>query len=217
MKKILIAYANAGAGHRKAAYAIESAFKEINRNDIETKVIDTLDYSTPFFKNGYPAFYLFLVNKISYLWGMFYYLLDARLFYRCVASYGRRLHNSLGFAGLEKFLNEYNPDIVINAHFLGSEVMVHMKKKGMLKNTKLISVVTDYMMHSFWVDRMIDYYCVAQEESKKDLINRGIPAEKIKVFGIPIDRIFAVPKDKKALCAKLGIEDTKKTDRKSVV
>ncbi|MBU4376395.1 MAG: glycosyltransferase [Candidatus Omnitrophica bacterium] len=210
-KKILIAYANAGAGHRKAAYAVESAFKEINRNDIETKVIDALDYSTPFFKTGYPTFYLFAVNKIPYIWGIFYYLLDTRLFYRCIASYGRRLHNSLGFAGLEKFLGEYNPDIVINTHFLGSEVMVHMKKKGMLKNTKLVSVVTDYMMHAFWVDKMIDYFSVAQEESKKDLMNRGIPAEKIRVFGIPIDRKFAAHTDRKELCAKLGIDGTKKT------
>lgn len=209
--KILIAYANAGAGHRKAAYAIESAFKEINRNDIEIKVIDTLDYSTPFFKTNYPAFYLFVVNKIPYIWGIFYYLLDTRLFYRCIASYGRRLHNLLGFAGLEDFLSEYNPDIVINTHFLGGEVMVHMKKKGMLKNTKLVSVVTDYMMHAFWVDKMIDYFLVAQDESRKDLVNRGIPAEKIRVFGIPIDRKFAARIDRKGLCAKLGIDGAKKT------
>ena len=211
MKKILIAYANAGAGHKKAALAVEGAFKEINRGDIETKVIDTLDYSTPFFKAGYPASYLFMVNKIPYIWGLFYYLLDTRIFYRCIARYGRRLHNSLGFQGLVKFLNEYNPDLVINAHFLGSEVMVNMKKKSMLKNTKLISVVTDYMPHSFWVDKTIDYYCVAQEETKKELTKRGVAAEEIKVFGIPVNRAFGIKKDKKQICAKIGIDDKKKT------
>ncbi|MDD5681033.1 MAG: glycosyltransferase [Candidatus Omnitrophica bacterium] len=211
MKKILIAYANAGAGHRKAATAVESAFKEINRSDIEVKVIDTLDYSTPFLKSGYPGFYLFCVNKIPYAWGIFYYLLDTRLFYRCIAVFGRRIHNGLGFKALVKFLNEYNPDIVINTHFLGSEVMADMKRKGMLKNTKLISVVTDYMMHSFWVDKAIDYYCVAQAESKKHLMGRGVPPDKIKVFGIPIDRVFALKKDRKELCAKIGIDDKKKT------
>ena len=50
-KKILIAYANAGAGHRKAAHAIENALKEINKPNVEVKVIDTLDYSTSFLKN----------------------------------------------------------------------------------------------------------------------------------------------------------------------
>ena len=210
-RKILIAYANAGAGHKKAAFAIESAFREINRSDIETKVIDTLDYSTPFSKTGYPAFYLYMVNKMPYLWGLFYYLLDTRIFYRCIASYGRRLHNSLGFHGLVKFLKEYNPDIVINAHFLGSEVMANMKKKGMLKNTKLVSVVTDYMPHSFWVDKLIDYYCVAQEDTKKNLMTRGVPEEKIRVFGIPIDRVFGIKKDRKELSAKIGIDPKKNT------
>ena len=62
-KKVLIAYANAGAGHRKASYAIEGAFKQINRADIQTEVIDTLDYSTRFLRKSYPAIYLFLVNR----------------------------------------------------------------------------------------------------------------------------------------------------------
>lgn len=211
MKKILIAYANAGAGHKKAALAVQGAFREINRSDIETKVIDTLDYSTPFFKSNYPASYLFMVNKIPYLWGLFYYLLDTRIFYRCIASYGRRLHNSSGFKGLVKFLNEYNPDIVINAHFLGSEVMADMKKKGMLKNTKLVSIITDYMPHSFWVDKMVDYYCVAEEDTKKNLMTRGVSAEKIRVFGIPVDTVFGIKKDRKELSAEIGIDPEKNT------
>ena len=38
----------------------------------------------------------------------------------------------------------------------------------------LITIVTDYLMHSFWVDKAIDYYCVAQDASKEHLIKRGI-------------------------------------------
>jgi len=211
MKKILIAYANAGAGHRKAAYAIESAFKEINRNDIETKVIDTLDYTTPFFKMSYPATYLFMVNKIAVIWGLAYYLFDTRIFYRIFVAPIRRMVIGLNSARLVSFLNEYNPDIIINTHFLGNELAADMKRRGMLKNNKVITVVTDYMMHSFWVDKEIDYYCVAQEESKKHLMKRAIPPERIKVFGIPIDRVFALKRDRKELCAKLGIDDKKKT------
>jgi processive 1,2-diacylglycerol beta-glucosyltransferase len=207
MKKILIAYANAGAGHRKASYAIENAFKEINRTDVQTKIIDTLDYSTPFLKKSYPSTYLFLVNKISTLWGLGYYVFDTRIAYKTVISLARRINNALNCGNLVRFLNEYKPDIVINTHFLGSEVMADMKRRGMLKDTQIITVVTDYFMHSFWVDRDIDYYCVAQNESKEHLVKRGIPPEKIKVFGIPVDRVFAVRKDKKELCDRLKIKD----------
>jgi len=205
-KKILIAYANAGAGHRKAAYAIDDVFKRMNRNDIEVKTIDTLDYSTAFLRKSYPAFYLFMVNKIPTLWGLGYYLFDTRIVNRLFILPARRISNSLNCSGLVDFLRQYNPDIVINTHFLGSEVMADMKRRGMLKDTKLISTVTDYFMHSFWVDKGIDFYCVAQNESKEHLIKRGIPSEKIKVFGIPVSSVFAVRKGRKELCDRLNIK-----------
>src|SRR3989338_9448486 len=104
MKKILIAYANAGAGHKRAAYAVANAFEEIKRDDVEVKVVDTMDYATPFFKKNYPVSYLFMVNKIPVIWGLFYYLLDTRIFYYCIARIARRIHNALGFKGLEQFL-----------------------------------------------------------------------------------------------------------------
>lgn len=204
-KKVLIAYASAGAGHAKAAYAIEGALNEINRSDIEVKVINTLDYSTSFLKKSYPSIYLFLVNRIPTLWGLGYYLFDTRIVYRAFIAPARRIHNFLNCGRLVDFLKQYNPDIILNTHFLGTEIMADMRRRGMLKDTKIISVVTDYFMHSFWVDKDIDYYCVAQNESKEHLIKRGIPSEKIRAFGIPIDKVFTVKKGKKELCDRLNI------------
>lgn len=210
-KKVVIAYASAGAGHAKATFAVESAFREINRSDVEVKVINTLDYSTPFLRKGYPAAYLFLVNRIPTMWGLGYYLLDTRLIYRTIIGAARRINHFLNCKKLVNFLKEYNPDVVINTHFIGVEVMGDMRRRGMLKDAKLIPVVTDYFMHSFWIDKFMDYYCVAQDESKAHLIKRGIPPEKIKVFGIPIDRVFAVKKDKKELCKRLGLKEDFRT------
>jgi processive 1,2-diacylglycerol beta-glucosyltransferase len=206
-KKILIAYASAGAGHAKAAYAIDSALKKINRDDIEVKLINTLDYSTPFLKKSYPAIYLFLVNRIPTIWGLGYYLFDTRIVYRAFIALARRINHSLNCARLVDFLKQYNPDVILNTHFLGIEVMAHMKRQGMLRDAKLISVVTDYFMHSFWVDKAVDYFCVAQEESKMHLIKRGVSPDKIRVLGVPIDPAFAIKKDRKELSAKLGINE----------
>ena len=86
-----------------------------------------------------------------------------------------------------------------------------MKRHGMLKDAKLITVVTDYFMHSFWVDKAIDYYCVAEDATKEHLIKRGISSEKIKVFGIPVDKVFAMRKDRKELCARLNVRDDCRT------
>jgi len=210
-KKILIACANAGAGHIKAAFAVEKALKKIAPPEVEIKVIDTLDYCTRFLKKSYPAVYLFLVKRIPTLWGLGYYLFDSRIIYRLFIAPARRISNFLNCAGLTAFLKQYNPDVIINTHFLGVEVASDMRRQGMLKETELITIVTDYLMHSFWVDKRSDYYCVAQNESKEHLIKRGISPERIKVFGIPIDGIFASRGDKKDICARLNIRDDLRT------
>ncbi len=210
-KKVLIIYANAGAGHKKAALAIEAALKSLNRSDVETKVIDSIDYCSPFMQSTYLSVYLFMITHIPTIWGLFYYLFDTRIMYRGLVAMARRINNGPNSRGLEKFLLHYKPDVVVHTHFLSSEVMAAMKRRGELKDTRMLSVVTDYMMHSFWVEKEIDMFCVAQEASKEHLMPRGVPSEKITVTGIPVDPVFGDRPDKKELRVKLGIPESKFT------
>lgn len=206
-KKILIVYANAGAGHRKAALAISKAFAEMNRNDIEVRVVDSLDYCTPFMKYMYLQTYLFMIAQTPTIWGLCYYIFDSRVIYKPWIAFLRRLNNGAGCKGFERFLLDYKPDVIVNTHFLGSEVMASMRRRGLLKEAKLMSVVTDYMMHSFWIDNEIDIFCVAQEASKKDIMRRGVPEAKVRVTGIPVDPLFGRAKDKAELRRRLKIPE----------
>nr|HPM43086.1 UDP-N-acetylglucosamine--LPS N-acetylglucosamine transferase [Candidatus Omnitrophota bacterium] len=61
MKKILIMYATAGIGHKKAAMAVKKAFDETQPEDCEITIIDSLDYTNDVFKKGYLGSYLFMV------------------------------------------------------------------------------------------------------------------------------------------------------------
>ena len=76
MKKILIAYATAGMGHKKAAEALKKAFDELKPADTRIELIDALDYTTPLFKKRYLDLYLLAMNKLALVWGIFYYLTD---------------------------------------------------------------------------------------------------------------------------------------------
>ena len=64
MKKILIVYSTAGIGHKKAALAVKKAFDEMQSPDVETELIDALDYTNSFFKWSYLQAYLMMVNKL---------------------------------------------------------------------------------------------------------------------------------------------------------
>jgi len=204
MKKILIVYATAGEGHKRAAVAIKDAFDVLRPADTEVKLVDALDYTKDFFKWFYPRSYLFMVTYIPTVWGLFYYVLDWKWLYPIVKII-RRIVNRSNTAQFEKFLSEFNPDIVVTTHFLACEVLSSLKQQGKIK-TKLITCVTDFRMHSFWFSAQTDHFCVSFKETEADLVKKWkAPAHKISITGIPIHQKFYAPKNKDEILGKAGL------------
>jgi processive 1,2-diacylglycerol beta-glucosyltransferase len=65
-------------------------------------------------------------------------------------------------------------------------VVAALKRKKEI-DSSLISVVTDFGAHTFWESEDVDIFVVASEDTKKDLILRNIPEEKIRILGIPVE------------------------------
>ncbi len=202
--RILIAYASAGIGHRKAAEAIYKSFK-VGFPSNEVYIVDSLDYSNIIFRWGYPRTYLFLINYLSLIWGFLYYLTDFK-YLDSIFSWPRRAFHRLNGIGFEKFLLGLNPEAVICTHFFPSEVTAELKKDKRFGG-RLITVVTDFRLHSFWVSREPDFFVVASDETKKDLLDRGIREERVKVLGIPVDPVFSETKLKEALLKRLDLRE----------
>ena len=208
MGKVLILYSTAGIGHKKAALAVKEAFDRSGRGD-EAVLQDALDYTNNFFRVSYGAIYLFLVKYLPTLWGFFYYVLDNPIVYALVRPL-RRLNNYLNSKKLVEFLLTTKPKTVIVTHFFPSEVVDNLKKKGLL-DTRLISVITDYRSHLFWLSKYVDFYIAGSDYTKDDLLRRGVPEERIKVFGIPCASSFSREHQTGAICRKAGMEPGKKT------
>ena len=73
--RVLILSASAGAGHLRAAQAIEIALAEAGGAE-EVRNVDTLDYTNPVFRNLYSKAYIEMVNKTPELLGWLYDHLD---------------------------------------------------------------------------------------------------------------------------------------------
>ena len=182
--KVLIVYAKAGAGHRRAAEAVFDAFKR-RGEDKDVTLIDCLDYTYPWFKSFYPWSYLFLVRFLSLVWAGIYYALENRRLYALIKPL-RRLNNRLVSKSFANFLKRERPRVVISTQFFASEVVAALKRKKEI-NSILISVVTDFGLHTFWESDAVDIFVVASEDTKADLVARNIAQSKIKVLGIPIE------------------------------
>lgn len=206
--KIIVAHASAGSGHRRAAEAIYNYFKK-NYPSWETELIDTLQKSTPAFRNIYVYGYDFLVNHALWLWQLGFSLTASRLLKPLVgpiSSFLRRL-NTGEFA---RYLIRQNPDWVISTHFLPSEITAQLKRQGKLCS-RLLTVVTDFGVHPFWIAEGTDSYAAASEFTGEELRCQGVAEDKIMVTGIPIEERFSLQYDKNRLCGKFGIEADKFT------
>ena len=202
LKKVLILSASAGAGHIRAAQAIENAIIKLNAAQ-EIRNIDTLQYTNKIFHRLYTNAYLEIVNKAPELYGWLYEHLD-----KPWKNEKRRLaFDKLNTRRFVKMIEEYQPDIAVCTHFLPAEIISWLKEKHKLNLPQAI-VITDFDIHAFWLCRHFEHYFVALDETKAHLEALGIPAEKITASGIPIDPIFAEHRDKKQVCMKYNLDPT---------
>ncbi len=202
--KIFLIYARAGQGHQKAAEAIFEEFQ--NRDQAKAwdiRLIDALDHTFFLFGRGYSFFYHLLVKHTPWLWGFFYRLTDAWV-PRWLIENLRSFHNCLQARPFEDLLRRENPDLVIVTHFLAAEVASRLKRQGKIRS-RVVVVVTDFLVHRFWVNEGADAYVGMMEETRKDLIRLGVPDSKIYELGIPVSSRFLLPVDAEKLRKNLGL------------
>ena len=201
--KILLIHATAGAGHMKAAEAIYNGLKKYTSHQVV--LADALDYTNPFFKRFYKQAYSFLISKIPFIWGFFFAALDIEILQPLVRAI-RRIYNSINARALHNFLIQGKFDYIISTHFLSTEVMAALKRKGLIQS-RLITVITDYDAHRIWLARGIDLFCVATPWTKDKMKRLGVEEVKVVVTGIPTDERFSLSFDVASLRRQMGLDE----------
>lgn len=197
--RVLILSASAGAGHLRAAEALEKAFAQSGAAR-EVRNVDALDYTTKVFRHLYSKAYLDMVNKMPEAMGWLYDYLD-----KPWKSQRRKLaFDKLNTRPLIKLLKEYKPDILVSTHFLPAEIISWLKAKEHIRCPQAI-VVTDFDVHAMWLCHYYEQYFVALDETQVHMEKLGIARSKLTVTGIPIDPVFALKKNKRDMRLKHGL------------
>jgi processive 1,2-diacylglycerol beta-glucosyltransferase len=198
--KILIVSVRAGAGHVKAAEAVEAAFGKYHP-DVKVVNLDLLDYSTGLIKYLYGKMYLDIVKAFPELYAYTYkHYEPTRKFIK-----PHFFIDKFNFNEFFAILRDYDPDLVVATHFVPGAVAENyrIKKK---KSFRIAVTITDYEFHPLWLVPNVDLYFAATEEVKTSLSYYGIPSQNIRTSGIPIHPKFSEPKDKKELLSKYGFD-----------
>jgi len=206
--KAVIVYASAGAGHFKAAEAIYKYLKN-NCPQIEVSLVDILPMTSPTMQFNYRFGYNFLINRALFLWSLSFWMTDTK-WLRFIVRPLSELINHFNTLPFRNFLLKENPDLIISTHFLPPEIATRLKRSGKIRS-KIITVITDFGVHNFWMHKGTDIYVGASSVTGNILAKKGVKRECIKEFGIPVDEKFLKPLDRNELCRKLGVAADKFT------
>src|SRR5262249_7710887 len=128
--RILVLSASVGAGHLRAAQAVELALREVVPA-ATVRNVDVLGLTNTAFRRLYGKLYLELVNKAPHVLGYFYDLLDQPS--RSGRNRSDRLRLAVEKLNLRRFIHflKSEPwDLVLNTHFLPSDVHAPLARQA---------------------------------------------------------------------------------------
>lgn len=202
--RVLVLSASVGAGHMRAAQAVELALREVDPT-AEVKNIDVLTLTNKPFRQIYAKAYLDLVNLAPHVLGFVYDYMD-RPREKSARDWLRNSFEKINLLRLCDLLECENWDVIVNTHFLPAEIIASLRKKRKIR-TPQITVTTDFETHRLWKNDPCDHYTTATEEGAEYLASFGIDPRTITVTGIPVHPIFSRPKDRAECLKKHGLKD----------
>ncbi len=203
--KVLILHASIGGGHKSAANALQQAFAQ--RGVTEVVVKDVFEFGGELLRKAVVGSYTVTSEKAPLLWKMFYESGDVSDPKR--AKFKNQLRGQaqrpMFVLTLDKFVKEYNPDILIGTHFMPLEILLPLKRKGEI-TAPLYEVITDFMVSSDWIQNGVDAYFVASQFTREAMIARGVDTDLIHVTGIPVRPELAIEKTREEARANVGLQ-----------
>jgi processive 1,2-diacylglycerol beta-glucosyltransferase len=197
--RVLLLSASSGAGHVRAAQALEKAFAA--RGDCAVEHVDVIQHVSRVFQRLYDKAYISMVRRAPEFMGVLYDRTD-----RPWEKMRRRLIvDRLNTQPMIRMLKRAQPDLCVATHFLPAEIIAWLLAKKKLRARNAI-VVTDYDVHAMWLCRTVNRYYVAIPEAAEYLSSIGVPREIIRVTGIPVDPLFAIPLEKSSARKHLRLD-----------
>jgi UDP-N-acetylglucosamine:LPS N-acetylglucosamine transferase len=208
-KKFLIITSETGGGHASAASAIADGLKRFAAPECLVNIARAIEESH-LLAEKLMELYNYLLRNHQHLMKYYYWAIErfrpneSSLFYRLTSRYVRQL------------FEKYCPQVVVSVHPMTQHFLGRMLRElGLLDCIPLVTVVTDpcYGFWRGWACEEVSLYLVATEDARRQLIDYGVPEEKIKICGIPIHPKFQfqTEEEKFATRAELGLDPEKFT------
>ncbi len=174
---ILILTAKYGMGHYTTSMSLK---QELENENINVKIVDFFEIIFPKIKTIIYNMFNLLVDKCSTIYNFFY---------KFSTNNNMAPFKKIMKKRIDKLIEKNNADIIISTFPVCSKYISAYKKMNNT-NIKLYTYITDVEVNKEWLTDETDAYFVASVETKNQMLNYGVPDDKIKVVGIPVRKEF---------------------------
>ena len=203
MKKILLMYISEYSGHHQASIALEKAILARDPS-CSIRNINALTYTNPIMEKVTNRAYMRIIKKRPEIWA---YLYDNPVVVKKTERI-RRLANNAGSKKMAGLIRQFKPDAIACTQAFPCGIAANYKRMHGA-DIPVVGVLTDYAPHTYWIHEDVDAYIVPSDEVKRAFIEKGIPEKKIKTLGTPIDPLFEISLNKKAIYKETGLSPKK--------
>jgi len=188
--KVLFLTVTAGQGHNSASFALANYLKS---EGLECIVLDTykylsklmgdiIDYGYTSMARHSPELHLIMYDKAEKA-SSNEKIRKAYLPYTIAEASRKKM---------QKYINLKKPDAIVCTHIFTAIIVSQMRRDGVLDSKiPVLGIVTDFTLHPFWEDTILDYYVLANELLIYTARRKGIDKEKLLPFGIPVKEEFS--------------------------
>ncbi|MGI6450121.1 MAG: MGDG synthase family glycosyltransferase [Desulfitobacteriia bacterium] len=186
MAKVLILSASTGHGHNQAAKCLKS---ELEASGYTVSIVEPVKEESKFMEKLVDDGYQLLASRLPKMYGKLYKITYHKYVNKGVVTFLNLTLSTTIF----QLIQEHTPDLLIVTHPLFVNVVSLLKADGKI-DLPFIAIVTDYMAHLFYVNKYVDAYIVGSRYTKDTLTEKGVSADKIYAYGIPIRKEFRQPR-----------------------
>ena len=186
--KILIISSDTGGGHRSAALALAEGVQKFWQGESAVvRIVKAVEESHSLTKKGVNLYNWILKNKQHWM-KYFYWFIN-----KFQPERNKFMLDKCVVFCKEQF-EKWFPHIIVSVHPMTQHVFARiLRELNLLDKIPLVTVVTDpcYGFWKGWACEEVSLYLVANEDAKRQLLDYGISAEKIKISGMPINPKFS--------------------------
>ena len=176
---ILILTAAFGDGHNAAARGLAGGILQRGGRAV---VADPFAESRPRVNDFFRRLYLTLINRYPGFWNLFYVtchhlpLIEKTVFVHQPA-----------YLRIQDLLREHRPKVVVLTFPVYAHLISRLPR-GLRQSFQLVTVVTDSIsVHRLWSTAEADLWVVPNPPTANALSSLGVPKEKIRAIGFPVD------------------------------